>query len=388
MYRTVDLFAGIGGIRRGFELTNQFETVLAAEIDKYACETYKHLYGDDPFNDVTSEEFKEKVTRIDYDVLLGGFPCQAFSIAGKKEGFMDKTRGTLFFDIADILKRTRPKAFLLENVEGLLRHKKGDTFETILKVLVQELNYTVIGVRENSLVPEELEYNSKDFLVNSKDFGLPQNRPRVYIIGFDKNRYGSLTTDLAMKELPKKRPGEPMYKDLNDLLEFNANQEYYLASGYLQTLKDHKNRHRGKGNGYGYIVVNEKGIKNPISNALLATGGSGKERNLVYDPQDGIGGTVVKGKQTPLNDEGIRMMTPREWGKLQGFINYGFVKDGVDQFSFPSKISKAQQYKQFGNSVTIPVIEVMAKEIGNTLDKLEAAIQTKTSNDIKTEVMS
>ena len=104
MYKAIDLFAGIGGIRKGFELTNNVEIVLSAEIDKYACQTYKHLYGEDPLNDVTSEEFKQKVMNIDYDILLGGFPCQAFSIAGKKEGFKDITRGTLFFEIADILE--------------------------------------------------------------------------------------------------------------------------------------------------------------------------------------------------------------------------------------------------------------------------------------------
>ena len=376
MYRTIDLFAGIGGIRRGFELTGKFETVLAAEIDKYACETYKHLFNEDPFNDVTSEEFKQKVEKTDYDVLLGGFPCQAFSIAGKKEGFMDKTRGTLFFDVADIIKRTRPKAFLLENVEGLLRHKKGDTFETILNVLVKELNYKVVGVTDNGENDGKLQYNSKDFLVNSRNFGVPQNRPRVYIIGFDNERYGDVIEEtLLMKELPKARSKDAIYKDLNDLLELNADKEFYLASGYLQTLKNHRDRHKGKGNGYGYIVVNEEGIDNPVSNALLATGGSGKERNLVLDKQDGIAGLEVKGKHTPLNEEGIRMMTPREWGKLQGFINYGFMKDGIDHFSFPPKISKIQQYKQFGNSVTIPVIEEMAINMLKSLDALELKVE-------------
>lgn len=107
MFKVIDLFAGIGGIRRGVELTGKFKNVLSAEIDKYACETYKHLYNEDPYNDVTSEEFKLKVENIEYDVLLGGFPCQSFSIAGKKEGFKDKTRGTLFFDIADIISMTK-----------------------------------------------------------------------------------------------------------------------------------------------------------------------------------------------------------------------------------------------------------------------------------------
>ena len=119
-YRSIDLCAGIGGIRRGFELTGRVINVLSAENDKYACMTYEHLYGENPMNDITTDEFKDRVNDIEYDILLAGFPCQAFSAVGKKEGFKDKLRGTIFFHIADILERTRPKAFLLENVEGLL----------------------------------------------------------------------------------------------------------------------------------------------------------------------------------------------------------------------------------------------------------------------------
>ena len=122
----------------------------------------------------------------------------------------------------------------------------------------------------------------------------------------------------------------------------------------------HKERQKNNGNGFGYMVVNRPGIEHPIANTILATGGSGKERNLVYDPQDGIGGMEVSTKKTPLNDQGIRVMTPREWGKLQGFIGYAFMVDGEDTFSFPEGISDCQKYKQFGNSVTIPVIETMA----------------------------
>ena len=132
-YKTIDLFSGIGGIRKGFELTGFFENIISAEIDKYACETYKHLFNENPFNDVSSEEFKIKLESLEYDILLAGFPCQSFSIAGKREGFKDLTRGTLFFDIADIISRTKPKAFLLENVEGILTHQKGKTFEIIFQ---------------------------------------------------------------------------------------------------------------------------------------------------------------------------------------------------------------------------------------------------------------
>ncbi len=127
-YKMIDLCAGIGGIRRGFEMNGHFENVLSAENNKYAVMAYKHLYNEDPENDLTSDEFKETVADTEYDILLAGFPCQAFSKAGKKEGFKDKIRGTIFFDIADIIERTKPKAVFLENVEGLITHKGGDTF--------------------------------------------------------------------------------------------------------------------------------------------------------------------------------------------------------------------------------------------------------------------
>jgi len=146
-YKTIDLFCGIGGIRKGFELTNKFSNLLSAEVDKYACMTYEHLFNENPLNDVTSEEFKEKVQKLNYDVLLAGFPCQSFSIAGAKKGFKDTTRGTLFFDIADILKRTTPKAFLLENVEGLFRHDKGKQLLSICTILIDELGYKIVGVK-------------------------------------------------------------------------------------------------------------------------------------------------------------------------------------------------------------------------------------------------
>lgn len=366
-YRTVDLFAGIGGIRKGFEMTGRFTTVLSAEIDKYACITYEHLFNENPYNDVTDETFKLHMSEIDYDVLLAGFPCQSFSIAGKKEGFRDRTRGTLFFDVADILEKTRPKAFLLENVEGLVRHKRGQTFRIILETLVQELDYCVIGVSEKK---GKLEYESSSFIVNSRFFGIPQNRPRVYVIGLDKRRYGTLLETLGTLQLPKSN-NKKIYNNLEDLLEFGASPEFYLAEGYLETLRKHRSRHREKGNGFGYVVVNDPDNPLEYSNAILATGGSGRERNLVYDPQPHIEGMIVPGKHTPLNKDGIRIMTPTEWAKLQGFANYAFMKGGVDTFSFPPSISRAQQYKQLGNSVTIPVIEEMAKLMISALDFLE-----------------
>ena len=368
IYKTIDLCAGIGGIRRGYELAGCFRNVLSAEIDKNACLTYKHLYGEDAMNDITTEEFKKKVDDTEYDILLAGFPCQAFSRAGKKEGFMDKTRGTLFFDIAEIISRSHPKAFMLENVDNLITHEKGQTFHTIIDVLVNDLNYKVIGVTKDE--NGKLVYDARSFVRNSKNFGVPQNRPRVYIMGFSREYFGD-SVDSLPNTLPEKRK-TPIYNDLNDLLEMNAPDKYFLSSGYVETLERHKARHEGKGNGFGYRIVNLPEIEHPISNAILATGGSGKERNLVLDPKKGIAGKIVPSKQTPLNDKGIRAMTPREWGKLQGFVNYAFLdKDGNDTFSFPEKLADGPRYKQFGNAVTIPAVEEMAKFMKKCLARLE-----------------
>lgn len=357
--KTIDLCAGIGGIRKGFELTGRFKNVLSAEIDKYACKTYQHLFGDNPYNDLTTEEFKTEATNTVYDVLLAGFPCQTFSRVGLGEGFENEEKGKIFFHISNIIKCSRPCAFFLENVDHIVTRDKGKTFQTILEILVIELNYHVIGVSINE--NGKLQYSPKDFIRNSKNFGVPQNRPRTYIVGFDKERFISKKLEQLPTTLPVQRD-KKIYTDLNDLLETKVQEKYYMASGYFDTLIRHRERQENKGYGFGYRVVNEVGIERPIANSLLATGGSGKERNLIYDPQEGIGGKEIKGKKTPLNDEGIRVMTPTEWGKLQGFINYAFLdNEGVDRFSFPDGMANAQKYKQFGNSVTIPVIEEMAK---------------------------
>lgn len=368
-YKTIDLCAGIGGIRRGYELAGCFENVLSAEIDKNACLTYEHLYGENPMNDITTEEFKQKVDNTKYDILLAGFPCQAFSRAGKQEGFLDKTRGTLFFDIAEMLRRTTPKAFMLENVDNLITHERGKTFATILDVLVNGLDYKVIGVTKDA--KGKLVYNSRNFIRNSRNFGVPQNRPRIYIMGFSRKHFGDIVDSLP-NELPTCRE-KPIYEDLHELLEMNADDKYFLSSGYVETLERHKARHESKGNGFGYKIVNLPEIEHPVSNAILATGGSGKERNLIIDPKEGVAGKVVASKQTPLNDKGIRIMTPREWGKLQGFVNYAFIdkKTGEDKFSFPEKLADGPKYKQFGNAVTIPAVEEMAKFMKTCLKQCE-----------------
>lgn len=369
MYTTIDLCAGIGGIRKGFELTGEFVNVLSAEIDDYACRTYEHLFGENPKNDVTSEAFKIKVEQTEYDVLLAGFPCQTFSRAGKQLGFRDSTKGTIFFDIADIISRTNPKAIFLENVENLYSHEKGATLKTIIETLESELDYRLIGVT----LDEDgfFQYSSKSFIRNSRYFGLPQNRQRVYIMGFSKKLFGDAVRVLN-DALPVK--GEKtIANSLIDILETNVDDEYYMAEGYLETLKRHKARQTEKGNGFGYVVVNRPGVAHPIANTILATGGSGRERNLIFQPKEGVAGKQLPTKKTALNHEGIRIMTPTEWGRLQGFIGYAFIERGVDRFSFPKGISREQQYKQFGNSVTIPVIESMAGYMLECFEKMTKA---------------
>lgn len=360
-YRTIDLCAGIGGIRKGFELTGQFRNVLSAEVDKYACRTYQHLFGDDPNHDLTSDEFKQLVAETPYDILLAGFPCQTFSRVGLQEGFDNEEKGQIFFHISEIIKKTRPFVFFLENVDRLVSHDEGRTFQIIIDTLVKKRGYHVIGVERQE--DGTLKFNPKAFVRNSRDFGVPQNRPRTYIVGFDTERFSPERLAALPNELPQAR-AEEIYHDLNDLLEHNVPAKYYMASGYLDTLIRHRARQEGKGYGFGYRIVNAEGIDRPIANTLLATGGSGRERNLIYDPQEGIAGQEIRGKKTPLNDKGIRVMTPSEWGKLQGFINYGFLDEaGEDLFSFPDGIPDVQRYKQFGNSVTIPVIQTMAEFI-------------------------
>ncbi|MBJ6360358.1 DNA (cytosine-5-)-methyltransferase [Paenibacillus roseus] len=367
-YRTIDLCAGIGGIRRGFELAGEFVNVLSAEIDKYACMTYKHLFGEDPSNDLTSKAFKERIERTPYDILLAGFPCQTFSRVGLGEGFENEEKGQVFFHIADIIKRTRPCAFFLENVDHLVTRDKGATFRRIIDTLVTELKYRVIGVSLSN--DGVLNYSPRDFVRNSRNFGVPQNRPRTYIIGFDRERFKPERLLMLPTELPRGRE-HTLYTDLNAVLERDVDLKYYMASGYLETLIKHRERQEGRGYGFGYRIVNEPGIETPIANTLLATGGSGRERNLLYDPRDGAAGTIVKGKKTPLNDKGIRKMTPTEWGKLQGFINYAFMKEnGAEGFSFPNRIPDVQKYKQFGNSVTIPAVEEMARFMRQCLEIL------------------
>ncbi|HFF1653643.1 DNA cytosine methyltransferase [Providencia rettgeri] len=315
----IDLFAGIGGFRLALQNLGG-ECVFSSEWDEYSKKTYKANFGELPFGDITLPETKNAIPQV-FDFLCAGFPCQAFSIAGKRGGFED-TRGTLFFDVAEIIKKHNPKVFLLENVKGLTNHDKGRTLATILNVLREDLNY---------FIPEPQ-------IINAKDFGVPQNRERIFIVGFRK--------DLNIDTFKYPKPTN-ITTCVNDILEKEeVSVKYYLSTQYLSTLENHKKRHEDKGNGFGYQILDSKGIANAV-----VCGGMGRERNLVIDHKlsNFTPVTKIKGE---VNRKGIRKMTPREWARLQGF---------PDEYEIV--VSDAQAYKQFGNSVAVPVVQAIAKEI-------------------------
>ena len=340
-YTAIDLFAGIGGIRLGFEQAfgSGLHTTFVSEWDKYAQATYRANFNTPSTKEANGElhtAIAGDITHIkekdipSFDICLAGFPCQAFSIAGKKQGFQDnyygRCRGTLFLEVIRICQYHRPKVIFCENVKGLLTHRKGDTFKTIVGAFTQ-LGYKVF-------------YKC----LNSKDFGVPQNRERVYIVCF--------RNDIAPKNFffPK---GMNTQKCILDILEkVTPSSKYYLSTTYLAMLERHKQAQAAKGNGFGYIIRNTAGIA-----GTLVCGGMGRERNLIIDKRlkDFTPVTRIKGE---VNREGIRKMTPREWARLQGF---------PDSFTLP--LSDTQLYKQLGNTVTVPVIKAVAKEIQKVLEK-------------------
>jgi DNA (cytosine-5)-methyltransferase 1 len=318
-FKFIDLFAGIGGFRIALQNLGG-KCVFTSEWDKEAQKTYKVNFGEVPFGDITKQKIKNYIPQ-EFDLLCAGFPCQAFSIAGKRGGF-DDTRGTLFFDVAEIIKNHKPKAIFLENVKGLRSHDKGKTLETILNVLRNDLGY---------FVPEPQ-------IINAKNFGVPQNRERIYIVGFRQD------LNISRFDYPKPLENNTTFEDIK---ERNVPPtKYYLSTQYVQTLVNHKARHENKGNGFGYAIIPDDGIANAI-----VVGGMGRERNLVLDHRivDYTPTTHIKGT---VNREGIRKMTPREWARLQGF---------PDDFIIP--VADASAYKQFGNSVAVPAIQATANKI-------------------------
>ncbi len=328
MYKAIDLFAGIGGIRIGFDnaFKEKVRTVFVSEWDSKAQETYRANFSDDfqIEGDIT------KISECDipaHDILLAGFPCQAFSLAGKRMGFED-ARGTLFFDVARIARHHKPKVIFCENVKNLYKHDKGRTFETITTIL------------------EDLGYRVFYRILNSKDFGVPQNRERIYIVAF--------RMDIAPEkfDFPKKISLRVSIRDIVE--ESEVSPKYYLSDVYLRSLINHRNRHSERGNGFGYEVRD----LDDIAGAIVC-GGMGRERNLIVDDRlsDFTPVTHIKGE---INKEYIRRMTPREWARLQGFPDtYKFV------------VADTHLYKQFGNSVTVSVVEEIAKEIKKIMDTSE-----------------
>lgn len=333
MYRSIDLFAGIGGIRKGFDnaFKKHIKTVFVCEWDKAAQETYKANYHDDfdIAGDITQVDEKDIP---EFDICLAGFPCQAFSMAGKHGGFNDdykgRCRGTLFQDVVRICELHQPKVIFCENVKGLTIHDKGRTFE-VIRGAFEQIGYKVF-------------YK----VLNSKDFGVPQNRERIYLVCF---RNDIAPEDFTFPEGSKKKV---CIRDIMDPAPIPA--KYYLSDTYMQTLRNHKARHESKGNGFGYEIRDLDGIAGTI-----VCGGMGRERNLLIDDREHsmVPTTKIKGE---INKENIRKMTPREWARLQGFPE-----------DFKLELADASLYKQFGNSVTVNVIEAIAKQIKGVLDKNE-----------------
>ena len=317
VFSFIDLFAGIGGMRIAAEQAGG-KCVFSSEWDPFAKMTYLANFGVIPFGDIT------KISASDvpkYDVLLAGFPCQTFSSAGLKAGFED-TRGTMFFEVERILGASKPKAFVLENVKGLRSHDNGKTLAIILEVLREKLGYFVMD----------------PIILNSRDFGLPQNRERIFIVGFKKYSHfekfafpGASKKPVKLSSILERKPVAP---------------KYYLSAKLLKTLEAHRTRHNRAGNGFGMSILDN----DDIANALLV-GGMGTERNLIVDKRLKTfdSGNPRKGK---LNKEFVRKLTPREWARLQGF---------QERFVIP--VSDTQAYKQFGNSVSIPVVNAILKNV-------------------------
>lgn len=304
----IDLFAGIGGIRLAFQNLGG-KCVFSSEWNNFSKKTYEANFGEVPFGDITKiseEEIPE------HDILLAGFPCQPFSIAGvskknslgKVHGFLDKTQGTLFFDIARIIRYRRPRAFLLENVKNLVSHDKGKTFKVIYNTLT-ELGYLI-------------SYK----ILDSKYF-VPQHRERTIIIGFRADLYNNI--DFKFPELP-----EPN-KKLMDILEKDVNTKYTLSDKLWNYLQEYALKHKKKGNGFGFGLADINGISRTLSARYY------KDGSEILIPQNNIN---------------PRRLTPRECARLQGF---------PDEFIIP--VSDNQAYKQFGNSVTVPLIQEVGKKV-------------------------
>ena len=328
-YKGIDLFAGIGGIRLGFDKAfgDSIQTIFVSEWDEKAQKTYKSNFSKDDI------EIAGDITQIDekdvpsFDICMAGFPCQSFSVGGKREGFNDNyhgiCRGTLFLDVARICDYHKPKVIFCENVKGLVTHDKKRTFQIIKKTF------------------EDIGYKVFYKILDSKNFGVAQHRERVYIVCF--------RNDIAPETFTFPTGCGETVK-LKDILEDNVPIHHYLSQQYINSLQKRQKRHKEKGNGFNYEPLDINGVSNTI-----VCGGSGHESNLIVDHKN-INNPNPKGKE--INSGHIRKMTPREWARLQGFD---------DSYVFPC--ADTITYKQLGNSVTVPVIEAIAEKIKEVLNK-------------------
>lgn len=317
-FKFIDLFAGIGGIRLAYQKEGG-KCVFTSEWDKFAQKTYEANFGEVPFGDITKISEAEIP---DHDVLLAGFPCQPFSIAGvskknslgKTHGFLDKTQGTLFFDVARIISHKRPKVFMLENVKNLVSHDKGNTFKVISDTL-KELNYSLY------------------FKVLDGKYFVPQHRERIIIVGFDKFYFNEQEV-FKFPEL-----SDANFK-LKEILENEVDEKYTLSDKLWNYLQNYAEKHKAKGNGFGFGLTNIEGISRTLSARYY------KDGSEILIPQEG---------------KNPRRLTPRECARLQGFS---------DNFVIP--VSDNQAYKQFGNSVTVPLIRAVAHQIIHSIKQYES----------------
>jgi DNA (cytosine-5)-methyltransferase 1 len=348
-FRFIDLFAGIGGIRFPFQKLGG-QCVFTSEFDKFAQKTYLENYGEMPSGDITQIETKNIP---EHDILLGGFPCQSFSQAGLKEGFND-TRGTMFFEIQRILADKRPKAFLLENVKQLRGHDKGRTLKMIMDILQGKHEQKVpedIPMSEEArhALGDKLNYWVDVRVLRAGDFGIPQNRERVFIIGFDKNQFPSVDFDEAFTwPVPPKTPtrvGDILQTEaeLEDDRLIHVKDRFTISDKLWAGHQRRKAEHKNKGNGFGYSMVTpDDEYTNTISARYFKDG------------------SEILINQMHL-DKNPRKLTPRECANLQGFPD-NFIVDAV---------SAGQIYKQFGNSVCMKVIHAVAKQMVDTMRSAE-----------------
>ncbi len=289
------------------------ECVFSSEWDKFAQQTYAANFGETPHGDITQVELNE-VPR--HDILIGGFPCQPFSHAGLKRGFED-TRGTLFFDVARIIDHRKPSMVLLENVKGFTTHDKGRTMAVVKETL------------------EELGYNVFHKVLNAKDFGVPQNRERVFIVAINKKKMGSIGFEYPA---PKK-----VETKVGDILDAKVDEKYTISNKLWAGHKRRLKEHRAKGNGFGYSLFN---AKSPYTSTISAR---------YYKD-----GSEILIEQKDANP---RKLSPREAARLQGF---------PEKFKIP--VSDNQAYKQFGNSVAVPVIHAIAKNMVKLMENPEQRV--------------